>query len=671
MQIPELNLFWLLVGAFVAAAATWILDHFLIKGQQADGVDQMQLNALNEKARMVEPLNQQLQFARSQVHELEAKLNSMPDRSISDFDLSPYTARIDDLTALLEQERSEKMEISTMLSSAEAGAGQAEELGATLLQLRQDLAAKEAETGELVVNLSQLKNENEALRHGAAGITPELESLRDKLTQTENEAFGAKSALAELKARFESMQSAELSVEPELIDLRQRVLAAETEAEALKSQLLTSQSVPDLREEFAELKEKLHQVESQRESSISSLAELRDSEQTANAQLAQLQKELTETITSLQSAKNSERALEEELTQARQTASEATLVRAQIAAMTSNLEKLEMTNFEQGRELDDLRAQLAGIDEMRSEYEKFSTRLPELERASMDREELAQQVGRLERQLIEQDEIIENFKSQAQRANAEASQNQSAVGLIKELEAEIERLNRRNPELESLIAELREELGEKASRIEKLEAVAGTVEAVDNEATELRSLVQNLSSELDKARKESQEIRTALVKVQAEAEILRESTGELETVKSENIRLKNFVESTEISNTEIAPLRNRINDLFAHLEESNRENEGNRKALNATMEELRRLRQDMGDLSRLREENAQLRVMKQIGGEPKEFETLKLRISDVASQLNQTKNEAFDAKEQLAAANREISRLRAELLTSSEMGELS
>ncbi len=625
MQIPEMNMFWLLVGAFVAAAATWILDHFLIKRQSAEGPHIMELHALNERARMVEPLTQQLQFARGQVQELEAQLSGTPDALEANVDLSPYTARIDELSALLEQEQSEKSELSALLSAAHAGAGQSDQ----------------------------------------------LESMLEQLIHAESEALGAKSALAELKARFETMQNAELSTAPELLDLRQRVLGAETEAEALKSQLLIAQNVPDLREEFAELRDKLHQFESMRESSISSMAELRDSEQTANEQLALLQKELAETMTNLQSAKNSERSLEEELTELRQSASEATLIKAQIAAMTSNLEQLETTNFDQERELDELRGQLAGIDAMRSEYEKFSTRLPELERASVDREELAQQVNRLERQLIEQDEVIENFKNQAQRANAEASQNQSAVGLIKELEAEIERLNRRNPELESLIAELREELGEKASRIEKLEAVAGTVEAVDNEATELRSLVQNLSSELDKARKESQEIRTALVKVQAEAEILRESTGELETVKSENIRLKNFVESSEISNTDIAPLRNRINDLFAHLEESNRENEGNRKALHATMEELRRLRQDMGELSRLREENAQLRVMKQIGNEPKEFESLKLRISDVASQLNQTKTEAFDAKEQLAAANREISRLRAELLTSSEMGELS
>ena len=162
-----------------------------------------------------------------------------------------------------------------------------------------------------------------------------------------------------------------------------------------------------------------------------------------------------------------------------------------------------------------------------------------------------------------------------------------------------------------------------------------------------------------------------MVKVQAEAEILRESTGELENVKSENIRLKNFVESTEGGSSEIAPLKIRINELFGSLEESNRENEGNRKALQATMEELRRLREDMGELGRLREENASLRALKRIDAEPKEYETLKTRINDVASQLHQTKTEAYDAREQLVAANREISRLRDELTQSSELGELS
>ena len=665
MQIPEMNWFWLLAGAFVAAGATWVLDGILIKRKLADATDDVKLASLQEKARMVEPLNQQLQFSRSQVQELENKLKLQGERHSPEFDVAPYTARIDELSAQLEAVQSEKAEMMTMLSSAESGAGQAVELLNSLNLLKQELAAKETETGEMVVSMSQLKNENEALRQGAATLTPEIESLKEKLSQAENDAIGAKHSLNELKGRFESLQSEGSTTEPELQSLRVRVADAEAVAESLKAtltdvqgQLAQAREIPDLRQEVEQLRSDLAEAQAEKESLVAVQEERSSSDHALQQRIAELETDLA-------------RAQEAGT-------SHAESLRAQIVELTSKLETLDAEAEAVKRESDDLREQFASYDEVQSELERLRSKVPGLETAVTERDELALNVGRLEKQLLEQDEVIENFKAIAARAASESATHSSASEIITSLEAEVdaknaelERLGRRTPELEALVNELREELEEKASRIEKLEAVAGSVEAVGSEAGELRALVQDLSAQLEQAKRESQEIRTALVKVQAEAEILRESTSHLETVKSENIRLQNFVESNEDSVHEIAPLRMRINELFGSLEESNRENEGNRKALQATMDELRRLRQDMGELSRLREENASLRAMKHVDAAPREFETLKLRINDVATQLDQTKTEAYDAREQLAVANREISRLRAELTESSEMGELS
>jgi chromosome segregation ATPase len=233
-----------------------------------------------------------------------------------------------------------------------------------------------------------------------------------------------------------------------------------------------------------------------------------------------------------------------------------------------------------------------------------------------------------------------------------------------EKQAELDRLTRRVPELEELVAELREELGEKASRIEKLEAVAESGPADSG----LDQVVRRLTAELEQSKRESQEIRIALVKVQAEAELLRETAAELEAFRNENRRLETL--QPVAGDVNLDPLRSTVDKLVLAVETSNAEIESNRNALAATVAELKVLREEIAEVVRLREENARLRSEK-FGAASQEVENLKVKVETVATQLNQSQVETMVARDQLSAANHEISHMRRDMLRSAELGELS
>lgn len=760
MQIPDFNLFWTIAGAFVAAGLTWLFDFVWVKRKTVESADDSRLAALQEKARMVEPLRTQLDHAQAKVAELEGRIAALPEPgTTSHVDVTPYQNRIDELLAQLGEAQHEKQGLLEEVQQIKTIAGQAHEQGQAVEQLRAELALMQGEAAERVAMISQLKNENDALRHGAASLTPELEDLKAKLQQAEAESnllkeknaeWERQSALAvsvsdyqQLQTRFSALQTeleslSQQPATPDLTDtvvmLREQLALAQTESENARRALselreqrvsaidTTDQQIADLEAELAEARAQLEERAQQLQSAHAELRaaaaagegptvepefveQIRQQLEAANARAAQAEElqaaleakareallevdqlkaaaasapavdlgSLTAEAEKWQSAYESAQAeverLRSQLTSASERAATAASASDEVQKLRNELEAAEDKVFEALREASELREQLSSIDEIRAESEQLRAKLPALEEIVHERDDLAAKLQQAQAELEEKEEALALAQNVAESHQATEDLAEALKVELEDKDAELQQLSRRLPELDQLVNELREELGEKASRIEKLEAVAGTVEAVDNEAAELRAMVQQLSAELEQSKRESQEIRTVLVKVQAEAELLRESASELELMRGENLRLKNFVESNEAAKSDIAPLRTRVTELFAALGDANKENEGNRKALQATLEELRKLRHDVSEINRLREENAKLRSQRQ--PDPKVVQELEDKLGEAASAVERTQRDTQLSNEDLSLANNEISRLRQEMARSSELGELS
>ncbi|MBL8060087.1 MAG: hypothetical protein JNK63_05140 [Chthonomonas sp.] len=257
MQIPELNLFWLLVGAFVAAGATWAIDAILIK-RSINGGDSEALAALHEKARQVEPLNQKLRNANAQIDELNTKL-LRADSSAQD---EAHAAQTADLEGQL------------------AAALAAEEEASRLAQsLKQELGAKDAEIGTLSSGHSDLIQQ----------LQQHQVSLAELQVQSA-ESNALKQALAELKSRFEELQTTAPS-EAEVANVRLRAEHAETELERLRFEFENSSHVTRVAELEAQNAALQQQLSSKDQAVVQEFEQERDG---LLASISKLQSQLIE-----------------------------------------------------------------------------------------------------------------------------------------------------------------------------------------------------------------------------------------------------------------------------------------------------------------------------------------------------------------------------------------
>ena len=229
MQIPELNLFWLLVGAFVAAGATWAIDAVLIK-RRMNGGDTDALAALHEKARQIEPLNQKLRNAAAQIEELEGRLLQADSSANEEI----FAAR----TADLEKQ----------LADALAAEEEASRLAQTL---KHELGNKDAEIGTLATAQSDLMQQLEQQRSASSQLHEQAE---------ESEAL--RLSLADLKQRFDALQASAPS-EAEISNVRLRAEHAEAELERLRAELAESAPVARISELEAHVQSLQHQLAAQ------------------------------------------------------------------------------------------------------------------------------------------------------------------------------------------------------------------------------------------------------------------------------------------------------------------------------------------------------------------------------------------------------------------------
>ncbi len=641
MQIPDFNPFWLIVGAFAAAGLTWLIDYFIIKNKIEEGSSDEVVVALRDRVRALEPTSEQLSAANSRVEQLTAELAALPSESV---DIMPYVARIDELTDHLDVLQREKGKLEATLDELKLAQRNAPDSAETLELLRNELEEKRQEADEAVAMLVAVRLENETLQEGAAILGPELAELRKELEAAKNETEVAKSAVAELRQRSHHLEE---SGEEALELLRNRAIAAEREAQTakealteLRAELANAAKVPDLRDELLSLREELNRSENERDAISQSLAELKAQQtnavQSAEERVADLRGQLEEIREARDAAWQSVPAAEE--------------LKKVVAELQARLDDSDSELTDARRQALEFQQQLTQADEWRDELERLRARMPDLERVAHERDELEATVRRLE--------------SESEIEAESGVQSEFFERELVEKQAELDRLYRRLPEMEVLIAELREELGEKASRIEKLEAVSESA----TEDAGLEQVVRRLTAELEHSKKESQEIRIALVKVQAEAELLRETAAELEAFRSENRRLQSL--ETTPTDVNLGPLRATVDQLVVAVDNSNKEIASNRKALVATMDELSSLRKEIAEVVRLREENARLRSEKQ-GDSTQDVEDLRFKLDEVASQVDQSQVEAMVARDQLEAANHEISHMRRDMLRSAELGELS
>lgn len=229
MQIPELNLFWLLVGAFFAAGATWWLDAMLIKRRMADS-DGAALAALHEKARQIEPLSQKLRDAHGQIADLEAKLVEV-DTTVH---VEELTVKVNDLDKRLAEALNAEEQASQVAQS-----------------LKQELANKNGELVAQSASVAQLNQQIEQQQLSSA-------TLRDQA----NEAVALRQSLADLKQRFEDLQSSAPS-ETELANLRLRAEHAEGEVDRLGLELEHSAPASQIGELEAQIQSLQGQLEAQ------------------------------------------------------------------------------------------------------------------------------------------------------------------------------------------------------------------------------------------------------------------------------------------------------------------------------------------------------------------------------------------------------------------------
>lgn len=192
-----------------------------------------------------------------------------------------------------------------------------------------------------------------------------------------------------------------------------------------------------------------------------------------------------------------------------------------------------------------------------------------------ERDGLLASISKLQSQLIESDEVVENFRSQLSMAHTaletQASEPEKILTLetaLAERSAEVERYSRRIPELEALIVDLRQDSETKSAAIEQLQS--------NTEVDDLRSTIASLTTELESLRQTAHRDQAQLVQARAEAELLREAKPQ------------------PASNPDVATLEERMNDLFGAVQASHREAAENRRALQSAMEEIRQLKQAVG-----------------------------------------------------------------------------
>ena len=257
MQIPELNLFWLFIGAFVAAGATWWLDAVLIK-RRANDTDSAALAALHEKARQVEPLNQKLRDAAGQIEELESRLLA------------------EDTSSHVEELKAKTVELGTKLDEALRAEEEASRLAQTI---KGELASKDSEILNLSSGLAEARQLIEQFNANEA-------SYREQSVETAS----LQQNLADLKQRFEELQSTAPS-DAELSNLRLRAEHSEVEVERLRGEL--EGSVPAARVE--ELEAQIQVLQEQGNAAVvSATTEFENERDGLLASISKLQSQLIE-----------------------------------------------------------------------------------------------------------------------------------------------------------------------------------------------------------------------------------------------------------------------------------------------------------------------------------------------------------------------------------------